>query len=49
MLKLYHGSENIIKTPEFGKEKLNNDYGRGSYCTENAELAKKWACAKGRN
>ncbi len=29
MLKLYHGYEKIIKILEFGKGKLNNDYGRG--------------------
>jgi hypothetical protein len=41
---LYHGSENIIDKPEFGKGKFYNDYGRGCYCTENIELAKEWAC-----
>ena len=49
MLKLYHGSEIIIENPIYGKGKLNNDYGRGFYCTEDIELAKEWACAKGNN
>ena len=49
MLKLYHGSEKIIENPIYGKGKLNNDYGRGFYCTEDIELAKEWACAKGNN
>ena len=49
MLKLYHGSEKIIETPVYGKGKLNNDYGRGFYCTEDIELAKEWACARGNN
>lgn len=44
--KLYHGSENIIEKPEFGKGARQNDYGRGFYCTENMELAKEWACGK---
>lgn len=43
---LFHGSEFIIKKPQYGKGARNNDYGRGFYCTENIELAKEWACAK---
>lgn len=46
---LYHGSENIIEKPEFGKGALHNDYGRGFYCTENIEFAKEWACASQHN
>lgn len=48
-LILYHGSENIVETPEYGKGAKQNDYGRGFYCTENIELAKEWACAKQKN
>ena len=48
-MTLYHGSENIIEVPEFGKGARNNDYGRGFYCTENIELAREWACAKNKN
>lgn len=44
---VYHGSTSIINPPVFGGGKLTNDYGRGFYCTENPELAKEWACAKG--
>lgn len=47
MIRLYHGSENIIKQPLFGKGASRNDYGKGFYCTENIELAKEWACSKG--
>ncbi len=46
---LFHGSENIIQTPVFGKGALTNDYGRGFYCTESIELAKEWACSKNTN
>lgn len=46
-IKIYHGSENIIYKPEFGKGKTTNDYGRGFYCTESMELAKEWACSNG--
>lgn len=42
---LYHGSEKIIETPEYGKGNTRNDYGRGFYCTESEELANEWACA----
>lgn len=44
IMQLYHGSENIVKKPEFGKGNFKNDYGRGFYCTQNIELAKEWAC-----
>lgn len=41
---IYHGSNNIIEKPEYGKGKPYNDYGLGFYCTEYSELAKEWAC-----
>ena len=44
---LYHGSEKIIRAPRYGFGSTKNDYGRGFYCTENAELGKEWACRKG--
>jgi len=43
-LMIYHGSENIIEVPEYGKGKPYNDYGLGFYCTEYIDLAKEWAC-----
>ncbi len=43
-LTLYHGSQEIVEVPEYGKGKEYNDYGRGFYCTEIEELAKEWAC-----
>lgn len=45
-LTIYHGSSNVIPAPEYGKGKVNNDYGLGFYCTESIELAKEWACSK---
>ena len=42
---IYHGSSNIIQEPVFGAGNNKNDYGLGFYCTENAELAKEWACS----
>lgn len=46
---IYHGSETIIRKPEYGKGAAANDYGRGFYCTESRELAKEWACKKNRD
>ncbi len=46
-MMVYHGSTNIVNPPVFGVGKVTNDYGRGFYCTEDSELAKEWACAKG--
>ena len=43
---IYHGSEKIIRTPEYGFGNSSNDYGRGFYCTEDIEIAKEWACKK---
>ncbi|MCR5018240.1 MAG: DUF3990 domain-containing protein [Bacteroidales bacterium] len=34
-----------MEKPIFGEGKINNDYGRGFYCTEHIDLAKEWACA----
>lgn len=46
VLKLYHGSPEIVEVPEYGKGKLYNDYGRGFYCTSDLELAREWACGQ---
>lgn len=43
-MKVYHGSEKIIKSPVLGYGNTRNDYGRGFYCTESCELSKEWAC-----
>ena len=45
VIDIYHGSVNRIEQPVFGEGKPYNDYGRGFYCTEHAELAKEWACS----
>ena len=44
-LTVYHGSPKIVEKPAFGIGNPQNDYGLGFYCTENAELAKEWACS----
>lgn len=45
-MRIFHGSESIIKKPRFGFGNPRNDYGLGLYCTESKELAKEWACQK---
>lgn len=49
IIRLYHGSSNIIQEPIYGQGKSYNDYGRGFYCTEHLELAKEWACTERSN
>ncbi len=41
-IKIYHGSDKIIQSPQFGLGKSYNDYGLGFYCTYNIEMAKEW-------
>ena len=48
-ITLYHGSEQIVDEPTFGKGKEHNDFGLGFYCTESEELAKEWAVSSLRN
>ena len=43
---IYHGSEFIIKKPEFLTGNVHNDYGLGFYCCSNKELAREWAARK---
>jgi hypothetical protein len=45
-IKLYHGSESIIKLPKYHSGNPKNDYGYGFYCTEDSELAKEWGCSE---
>ena len=48
-IKLLHGSNHIITTPQLSLGKEHNDYGRGFYCTETPEMAKEWACKENKN
>ena len=49
IITLYHGSEQLIEEPIFGKGKGNNDFGLGFYCTESEDLAREWAVSSLRN
>ena len=46
LITIYHGSENIIAKPEYGKGRLNNDFGQGFYCTASEALAKEWGTSR---
>ena len=45
MIDLFHGSEKIIRVPQYGVGNIRNDYGLGFYCTQEIDLAKEWACS----
>ena len=49
IIKLLHGTDHIIKTPQLSLGKEHNDYGRGFYCTEMPEMAKEWACKENKD
>ena len=49
IITIFHGSEQIVETPEFGLGRKNNDFGLGFYCTESEDLAKEWAVSSLRN
>lgn len=43
---IYHGSQVVLKNPQFGLGNVKNDYGLGFYCTQDIDLAKEWSCQK---
>lgn len=43
-MKVYHGSENLIKELALSKGMKNNDFGQGFYTTEDYTKACEWAC-----
>ena len=49
IVKLLHGTDHIIKTPDYSFGKPHNDYGQGFYCTDVLEMAKEWACKENKN
>ena len=42
-MKIFHGSQSIIRVPQYGLGKVGNDFGLGFYCTESEDLAKEWS------
>ena len=47
MIKVFHGSDHIIKIPRYMGGKTDNDYGNGFYTTEYEERARSWATLNG--
>lgn len=44
---VYHGSDHIIKEPQYLGGKADNDYGNGFYTTEYEDRARSWAVLNG--
>lgn len=47
MIRVYHGSDHIIKQPKYLGGKSDNDYGNGFYTTEYEDRARSWAALNG--
>lgn len=47
MLKVFHGSDHILKHPVYLGGKQANDYGNGFYTTEYEDRARSWAGLNG--
>lgn len=43
---LYHGSKDIVKTPDLSHSRSDIDFGCGFYLTEDKNMAKKWVSNK---
>lgn len=46
---IYHGSSLIVEKPSLDFSSGVNDFGKGFYCTQNADLAREWACSAGKS
>lgn len=47
MIKVFHGSDHILKQPLYMGGKADNDYGNGFYTTEYEDRAGSWAALNG--
>ena len=45
--QVYHGSDHVIRKPEYLGGKEDNDYGNGFYTTEYEDRARSWAVLNG--
>ena len=45
-MRLYHGTDTIVKTPEIRTVGYTKDFGYGFYCTYLERQAKRWAISK---
>jgi len=48
-IALLHGTDHVIKKPEYALGKETNDYGKGFYFALLPEMAKEWACKQNTN
>ncbi len=48
-MTIYHGSEFVIDRPNPNGGKAYNDYGKGFYCTEYADMAREWSVTSEHN
>lgn len=46
-MKVFHGSDHIVKYPRYLGGKTDNDYGNGFYTTEYEDRARSWAALNG--
>lgn len=46
-MKVFHGSDHIVRVPVYLGGKADNDYGNGFYTTEYEERARNWAALNG--
>ena len=47
MIKIFHGSDHVIRQPLYLGGKPDNDYGNGFYTTEYEDRARSWATLNG--
>ena len=47
MIKIFHGSDHVIRQPSYLGGKPDNDYGNGFYTTEYEDRARSWATLNG--
>ena len=47
MIRVFHGSDHVIKQPQYLGGKSDNDYGNGFYTTEYEDRARSWAALNG--
>lgn len=47
MISVYHGSDHVIRAPQYMGGKSDNDYGNGFYTTEYEDRARSWATLNG--
>lgn len=48
IIKVFHGSDHVVKQPVYLGGRSDNDYGNGFYTTEYEERARSWAALNGR-